>query len=191
MEVSDDIGVKEYFEDFVPEMVKEQLSGTAITGMEGTVFTVEFDIKGDQEYVYGITVKDAKDLTVSEGPLDSPMIKVVINEDVWRKAVTGKMEGAMDMFTDMSQTANRQRYDTLSSIRGTMNVELAIPDGTQADLKVVFNDADSPEVTFKIGLEDWALMQKGELAGPTAFMTGKMKIEGDMPFAMSLGNLMT
>lgn len=191
MEVSENIGVKEYFEEVVPKMVEEQLSGTAITGMEDTVFTVEFDIKGDQEYVYGITVKDAKDLTVSEGALDGPMIKVVINEDVWRKAVTGKMEGAMDMFTDMSQSANRKRYDTLSSIRGTMNVELAVPDGSQADLKVVFNDAASPEVTFKIGLEDWALMQKGELAGPTAFMTGKMKIEGDMPFAMALGNLMT
>ena len=190
MEVPENVGVKEYFEEVVPKMVEEQLSGTAITGMEGTAFTVEFDIKGDQEYVYGITVKDAKDLQVSEGALDSPMIKVVITEDVWRKAVTGKMEGAMDMFTDMSQTANRKRYDTLASTRGTMNIELAVADGTQADLKVVFNNAASPEVTFKVGLEDWALMQKGELAGPTAFMTGKMKIEGDMPFAMALGNLM-
>jgi putative sterol carrier protein len=30
----------------------------------------------------------------------------------------------------------------------------------------------------------------GELAGPTAFMSGKMKIDGDLPFAMALGNLM-
>ena len=96
----------------------------------------------------------------------------------------------MDMFTDMGQNANRKRYDSLNSVRGTMNLELDIPDGSQADIKVVFNDAASPEVAFKIGLEDWDLMQKGELAGPTAFMTGKMKIEGDMPFAMALGNLM-
>ena len=38
--------------------------------------------------------------------------------------------------------------------------------------------------------EDWAAMASGELPGPTAFMSGKLKIEGDMPFAMSLGNLM-
>jgi putative sterol carrier protein len=190
MEVSENIGVKEYFEQVVPEMVAEQLSGTGITGMDGTVFTVEFNIKGDQEYVYGITVKDAKELTVTEGPLADPMIKVMLAEDVWRKAVTGKMEGAMDMFTDMSQNANRKRYDALNSTRGTMTVELTNPDGSQADLKVVFNGASSPEVTFKIGLEDWVLVQKGELPGPTAFMTGKMKIEGDMPFAMALGNLM-
>jgi putative sterol carrier protein len=191
MEVAENISVNEYFEEVVPKMVEEQLSGTTMTGMDGTVFAVEFDVKGDQEYAYGITVKDGKDLEVTEGSLESPMIKVVLSEDVWRKAVTGKMEGAMDMFTDMSQTATRGRYDAMSSVRGTMNLELGVPDGSQADLKVVFNDASSPEVTFKIGLEDWALMQKGELAGPTAFMTGKMKIEGDMAFAMSLGNLMT
>ncbi len=190
MEVPENIGVKEYFEEIVPKMVAEQLSGGGITGMEGTEFTVEFEIKGEQDYVYGISVKDAKDLTVKEGALESRMIKVIVSEDVWRKAVTGKMEGAMDMFTDMSQNVNRNRYDSLNSVRGTMNLELDIPDGSQADIKVVFNDAASPEVAFKIGLEDWDLMQKGELAGPTAFMTGKMKIEGDMPFAMALGNLM-
>ncbi len=190
MEISENVTVKEYFEQVVPEMVKEQLAGTAIAGMESTVFTVEFDIKGDQDYAYGITVKDAKDLEVSEGALDNPMIKVELNEDIWRKAVTGKMEGAMDMFTDMSQSANRKRYDALNSTSGTMKVELGMADGSVAPLKIVFNGAASPEVTFKVGLEDWALMQKGELAGPTAFMTGKLKIEGDMPFAMSLGNLM-
>jgi putative sterol carrier protein len=191
MEVSENVSVKEYFEEVVPEMVKEQLSGTAITGMEGTVFAVEFDIKGDQDYVYGITVKDAKDLEITEGPLASPMIKLEIAEDIWRKAVTGKMEGAMDMFTDMSQSASRKRYDALNSTSGTMKVELTMADGSTAVLKIVFNAAASPEVTFKVGLEDWALMQKGELPGPTAFMSGKLKIEGDMPFAMSLGNLMT
>jgi putative sterol carrier protein len=191
MEVPENVGVKEYFEEIVPKMVEEQLSGTAITGMEGTVFAVQFNIKGDQENVYGITVKDAKDLEVSEGALASPMITVELDEDTWRKAVTGKMEGAMDMFTDMSQSASRKRYDTLNATSGTMTVELSMADGSTAVLKVVFNGASSPAVTFKIGLEDWALMQKGELAGPTAFMTGKMKIEGDMPFAMALGNLMT
>jgi len=190
MEVSENISVKDYFEQVVPEMVKEQMSGTPVANMDGTEFTVEFNIKGDQDYVYSIAVKDAKDLEVTEGSLDKAMIKLELSEDMWRKAVTGKLEGAMDMFTDMSQTANRQRYDALAGTNGTMTVEMTLPDGSVAPLKIVFNGAASPEVTFKVGLEDWALMQKGELAGPTAFMTGKLKIEGDMPFAMSLGNLM-
>ncbi len=188
--VSESVTVKEYFEEYVPKLVEEQLAGATISGMEGTVFTVEFDVEGDQTYVYGVTVKDAKDLTVSEGPLDNPLIKVVLSEDVWRRAVTGKMEGAMDTFTDMGQAASRKRYDALLATKGTMNVELSLPDGSNAALKVVFGGADSPTVSFKAALEDWAKIQSGELPGPMAFMQGKLKIEGDMSFAMALGNLM-
>jgi putative sterol carrier protein len=190
MEVSENVGVKEYFEEIVPKMVEEQLSGTTPSDMEGTVFTVQFDIKGDDTNTYGITVKDAKDVEVSAGALSSPMIQVELDEDTWRKAVTGKLEGAMDMFTDMSQSASRTRYDAMLGVKGTMIVEMSMPDGTTSLMKIVFNDAASPETTFKVALEDWAKMQTGELAGPMAFMQGKLKIEGDMPFAMSLGNLM-
>ncbi len=190
MDVPENVSVKEYFEEIVPKMAEEQLSKVTASGMEGTVFTVEFDIQGDQEYVYGITVKDAKDVAITEGPLENPMIKVKISEDVWRKAVTGKMEGAMDMFMDLGQNANRKRYDSLMSVKGTMDLELTLDDGSTAELSVVFNGTESPQVTFKTSVEDWAKISSGELAGPTAFMTGKMKIDGDMPFAMALGNLL-
>lgn len=190
MDVPEDITVKQYFEEIVPKMVEEQLAKAPIAGMEGTEFTIEFDVKGDQDYVYGITVKDAKDVNIAEGALESPMIKLELSEDVWRKAVTGKLEGAMDAFTNMGEVANRKRYDALRSTKGTMNLEVGMPDGSTANIKVVFNNADSPAVTFKAALEDWAKVQSGELPGPMAFMQGKLKIDGDMSFAMSLGNLL-
>lgn len=187
MGVSEDITVKEYFEEHVPKMFEEEVAKVSVSGMEGTEFTVEFDIDGQ---AYGLIVKDAKELEIKEGKLDNPMIRVELSEDLWRKAVTGKMEGAVDMFTDMGQMANRQRYDALKSTKGTMNLELEMPDGSQAKIKVVMNGADSPEVTFKAALEDWIKVAKGETPGPMAFMSGKLKIDGDMGFAMSLGNLL-
>lgn len=187
MEVSENITVKEYFEEYVPKLFEEQTANISISGMEGTAFTVEFDVGGQS---YGLTIKDAKDLEVTEGPLENPMIKVELAEDVWRNAVTGRMEGAVDMFTEMGEMANRQRYDALAGTKGTMILELGMPDGSQAVVKIVFNGADSPSTTFKAAAEDWAKVASGELPGPTAFMSGKLKIEGDMPFAMSLGNLM-
>ncbi|MEJ5187181.1 MAG: SCP2 sterol-binding domain-containing protein [Candidatus Geothermincolales bacterium] len=188
MEVREDISVKEYFEEVVPKMFEEEISKVSIGGMEGTEFTVEFDVDGQ---AYSLIVKDAKELQVKEGKLDSPMVRVVLTEDVWRKAITGKMPGAVDMFTEMGQLANRKRYDTLKDTKGTMNLELSLPDGTTAQIKVVFNNADSPAVTFKTALEDWVKIASGELPGPMAFMQGKLKLEGDMTFAMSLGNLLS
>lgn len=186
-EVSENVSVKEYFEECVPKMFEEEMAKLSVSGMDGTTFTVQFDV---QNQVYGLTIKDAKDIEISASPLESPIIKVSLAEDTWRKAVTGKMEGAMDMFTDMGQMANRKRYDALSSTKGVMNLELGMQDGTMEKVRIVFNGNESPEVTFKAAMGDWAKVASGEMPGPTAFMGGKLKIDGDMPFAMALANIM-
>jgi len=42
------------------------------------------------------------------------------------------------------------------------------------------------DTTIKTSWDDWQKMAAGELDGMTAFMTGKLKIEGDMGNAMQL-----
>jgi putative sterol carrier protein len=51
--------------------------------------------------------------------------------------------------------------------------------------KVSEEDGEA-ETTIKTSWEDWQKMAAGELDGMTAFMTGKLKIEGDMSNAMQL-----
>jgi putative sterol carrier protein len=49
------------------------------------------------------------------------------------------------------------------------------------------SENDSPaDTTIKVSWDDWQKMAAGELDGMTAFMTGKLKIEGDMSNAMQL-----
>ena len=51
----------------------------------------------------------------------------------------------------------------------------------------VTEDADSPaDTTIKVNWNDWQAMAAGQLDGMTAFMTGKLRIEGDMSNAMQL-----
>ena len=45
---------------------------------------------------------------------------------------------------------------------------------------------DSPGATITVSAEDWLGMLNGELNPMQAFMSGKIKIEGDMTLAMSL-----
>ena len=48
-------------------------------------------------------------------------------------------------------------------------------------------EEDGPaDTTIKTSWEDWQKMANGELDGMTAFMTGKLKVEGDMSNAMQL-----
>ena len=47
------------------------------------------------------------------------------------------------------------------------------------------NDS-AADTTIKVSWDDWQKMAAGELDGMTAFMTGKLKIDGDMSNAMQL-----
>ncbi len=42
------------------------------------------------------------------------------------------------------------------------------------------------DTIIKVAWEDWAAMREGKLDGMTAFMQGKLKVEGDMSAAMQL-----
>jgi putative sterol carrier protein len=50
---------------------------------------------------------------------------------------------------------------------------------------VTEEDGDA-DTTIKIAWDDWQSMAAGQLDGMTAFMTGKLKVEGDMSNAMQL-----
>jgi putative sterol carrier protein len=42
------------------------------------------------------------------------------------------------------------------------------------------------DTTIKVAWDDWEAMRDGKLDGMTAFMQGKLKVEGDMSNAMQL-----
>ena len=50
--------------------------------------------------------------------------------------------------------------------------------------------AENANVTVRMTEEDFIDMVEGRLQGPAAFMTGKLKIEGDLSLAMKLGQVL-
>jgi putative sterol carrier protein len=72
------------------------------------------------------------------------------------------------------------------------------PDGGHDHYEVVLEDgactvseepAREPRVTFKIGAVDFIRLVSGNAAGPVLFMTGKLKIEGDLMYASTMTSL--
>lgn len=55
---------------------------------------------------------------------------------------------------------------------------------------VTEEDADA-DTTIRIGWQDWEALTRGELDGMTAFMQGKLKVEGDMSNAMQLQGVLS
>jgi putative sterol carrier protein len=75
---------------------------------------------------------------------------------------------------------------------------LDAPDGGYDHYEVVLADgactvtdepSGDPRVTFKIGPVDFLRLVSGNAAGPMLFMTGKLKIEGDLMYASTMTSL--
>ena len=58
-----------------------------------------------------------------------------------------------------------------------------------ANNKVSESDG-AADTTIKVSWDDWQALGSGQLDGMTAFMTGKLKVEGDMSNAMQLQSVL-
>ena len=50
----------------------------------------------------------------------------------------------------------------------------------------VTEEDGAADTTIRVGWDEWQQLAAGQLDGMTAFMTGKLKVEGDMSNAMQL-----
>ena len=63
-------------------------------------------------------------------------------------------------------------------------------DATQVP-NLISNDDVEAQCTMAISLENFMEMAEGKLNGTAAFMTGKLKIQGDMSIAMKLAPILS
>lgn len=73
-------------------------------------------------------------------------------------------------------------------------VQYAISTPMYAEIKdgscaVHEGEADNPDVTIKMDDDDLVDMLTGELNGMTAFMTGKLQVDGDIMLAQKLASM--
>lgn len=76
------------------------------------------------------------------------------------------------------------QYDISGEGGGTWNA--VIRDGA---CTVGSGPATNPNLTLTIAAQDWLDMLSGKQSGQMLFMSGKLKIKGDMGLAMKLGSM--
>jgi putative sterol carrier protein len=180
------IQIDDFYRNVLPKQFNELAAGVDVSAMAGKEFTLQFNIA---DKTYCLRIVGGKELEVIEGGIPKPMLTLALGESDWRDSVTGKIEGILDRFTDTSQVADTNRYKKLLSTKGTLHVELTRVDGTIMPIRLIFNAEEKPSTTIRLALADWVAMQRQEVNGQALFISGKMKVTGDMIFLMSLQEL--
>lgn len=183
-----DIKIQDFFENQVPKIFKEGLSKVNTKSLQGTEFSLQFNITGAGSYC--LKVKNGKDLNIIEGGVDKPDITIELSENDFRDSIAGIVPGTMDIFMNMDQVANRDKLEQVKKVAGTLNLELNKPDGGVFKIKMVFSGSSQPQASLKMMLDDYVKMTKKEVDGQSLFMSGKMGFEGDMMFLIQLQGVM-
>ncbi|HNY66494.1 MAG TPA: SCP2 sterol-binding domain-containing protein [Deltaproteobacteria bacterium] len=185
-QVPDDVSVSAFFKEYVPSQFEEMTAGADLSALKGKELTLQYDVDGQK---YCLKITDGKSLDVIEGGVDKPLMHLAIDERNWRDAVTGKLQGVIDRFTDPVEIADVARLNTLMATKGALTVDLKTADGKGFPINMVFNGEEKPAVTINLDLNDWIAMQNKETTGQALFMSGKLKFTGDMVFLMKLQSL--
>jgi hypothetical protein len=87
-----------------------------------------------------------------------------ISEQIFLDAVTGKLEGMIDRFTDPVEIADPMRFKNLTETKGTL--KLTLKNGDQAiPVTMIFNGEEKPVVDMTVDIKDWIAMQNKETTG--------------------------
>ena len=93
-------------------------------------------------------------------------------------------------FTELSENFDASKA---AGISATFQFDISGDNGGQWFVKVADNkaevvkgEAESPDLTMSATDQNWQKIVSGELSGQTAFLTGRLKIRGDMSLAMKL-----
>jgi putative sterol carrier protein len=131
---------------------------------------------------------DASDFSSLKGAVERSS-----NEELVRsiQQQDGGVDGVLDkVFTGMSESFNP---DKAAGQQAVVQYEISAPDGVHeyamriADGRCEIDKgrAESPRVSIRIGLADFLRLITGEANGMQLFMTGKLKVSGDLFFAQT------
>lgn len=108
---------------------------------------------------------------------------------------TSILKGRNSMSLEMATNGLKEKIGEDCGLGATVKFDFGedgvlFLDATQTP-NVVSNDDNDAECTMVISMENFMEMAAGNLDGTSAFMTGKLKIQGDMGIAMKLGPMLS
>jgi hypothetical protein len=193
-----DVTPKKFFEEWLPgQFAKVKALVMPFAGEVNAAMAIKVTGAGGGEWSCGLS---AEGLKVEAGLREDAVVTLVLSEPNFREAVTGERQmmgmggGGQKMpAADKVPALIRRQLEALRQIQGM--IEFRMEDAKSGDFTVRIKFAgpmkDEPDASVSLAREDAEAIGRGELNPQAAFMSGRMKIGGDMMLLMQMTPLMT
>jgi hypothetical protein len=175
---------EQFFEQLLPLGFAQQVEANAAVPRD---FTVLYRLRGEGGGEWLITIRDGK--MESRKGAGEAVLTVTVSVDDWRDALLGRNGASLALLVPQGRPARPEATARVQTLRGTLVQELLREGGEPFRLEMTFNGAAEPRTVVKMKLQDFLDMTAGALNGQEAFMTGRMRVDGDMGLLMQLAAL--
>ena len=175
---------EQFFEHFLPAGFEAEKGGGATVPQD---FSMQYHITGPGGGDWHVEIKDGK-MSTRKGSADA-VLTFKLSIDDFLDAVLSRNGAAPAVLLPANRPGRPDNSGRVKTIKGTIAQELARESGDPFKLEMMFNGAAAPRTVLKMKLADFVAMQEGRLNGQEAFMTGRLRIEGDMAFMMQVAAL--
>jgi hypothetical protein len=180
--LSEDVTPAQFFEQLLPLGFAAQAEAGApdatlayrLTGAGGGEWTVR--IAGGA-------------MSVTPGAAAAAQLAFTLSVDDWRDAVLGRNGATLALILPQGRQARPEAGARALQLKGTLAQELSREGAEPFRVELCFNGAAAPRTLIRMKLQDYLDMQAGKLNGQELFMTGRLRVEGDLPFLMQIAAL--
>lgn len=150
--------------------------------------TLKFVVTGEAGGTWVARIVEGQ-MTTSAG--DAPAdLTITVSESDWRDAVLQRNGATLSLLIPQGRADRPASTSRVKTLKGTVAQELAREGADPFRVELTFGGAAQPRCTIRMKLPEFLDMQTGKLNGQEAFMTGKLKFEGDLGFLMQMSAIM-
>jgi len=175
---------EQFFEQLLPAGFEAQKEGGAAVPQD---FSMQYHVTGSGGGDWHVEIKDGK-MTTKKGKADAVLTFTVSIED-FLDAIQSRNGAAPAVLLPANRPGRPDNSGRAKTLKGTIAQELSREGADPFKLEMTFNGAAMPRTVLKMKLADFVAMQEGRLNGQEAFMTGRLRVEGDMAFMMQVAAL--
>jgi putative sterol carrier protein len=182
--ITEDVTPEQFFEQLLPMGFAAQRDAGVSAPRD---FTMQYRISGAGGGEWFVSIADGQMSTRKGG--GEAIVTFALSLDDWRDAVLARDGATLAVILPQNRPGRPDNSGRAKQLKGTMAVELAREAKEPMKIEMTFNNAATPRTVMKMKLPDYVAMQEGRLNGQEAFMTGKLRVEGDMGFLMQIAAL--
>lgn len=180
-EASADVTPEQFFKELLPAGYEDQKKQGVPVPQD---FHIQYHLTGDGGGDWHVTINEGA-LDAQPGNADAN-VTITMSVDDWRDALLSRNGANPSLILPGNRPGRPDNSARVKQVRGTLVQELAREGGDPFKVQLTFNNADAPKTILKLKIADAIALQEGRLNAQEAFMTGKIRVEGDMAFMMQI-----